>query len=108
MTAKDINRWRLFPGLVITVAIGLAVTSCQSAPGGAKANASNSHPSDAGKVKPDGAAVWAETCSRCHNLRSPNEFSYDQWEVIVHHMRVRATLTAQETRAILQFLKAAN
>jgi hypothetical protein len=56
---------------------------------------------------PEGAEVWARNCGRCHALRPPDEFSYDQWEVIVEHMRVRATLPAKETRTILEFLKAA-
>jgi hypothetical protein len=56
---------------------------------------------------PAEARVWAENCGRCHNLRSPREFDYDQWEVIVHHMRIRATLTEDECRAVLKFLKAA-
>jgi hypothetical protein len=108
MTTKNANRGCLFGALAIAAAIWLALTGCESTPGGTTASSSNSRPSDAGKVKPNGAAVWAESCSRCHNLRSPRELSYDEWEVVVHHMRVRATLTAEETRAILEFLKAAN
>jgi hypothetical protein len=54
------------------------------------------------------AQVWAENCNRCHNSRPPGEFSDVQWEVIVHHMRVRAGLTAEEHRVILAFLKASN
>jgi hypothetical protein len=54
------------------------------------------------------AQLWAENCGRCHNFRPPGEFSDAQWEVIVHHMRVRANLTASEHRSILAFLKASN
>ena len=52
-----------------------------------------------------GAKLWAENCIRCHNLRPPESLSDSQWEVVVHHMRVRANLTADEHRAILAFLK---
>ena len=31
-----------------------------------------------------------------------------QWEIVVHHMLVRANLTADEHQSILEFLKAAN
>jgi hypothetical protein len=55
-----------------------------------------------------GALLWSQTCMRCHNLRNPRERSDRQWDVIVHHMRVRANLTAEEHRAILGFLQAAN
>jgi len=54
------------------------------------------------------AQLWSENCNRCHNLRPPGEFSDAQWDVIVHHMRVRANLTAEEHRQILTFLKASN
>jgi cytochrome c553 len=52
--------------------------------------------------------LWAQTCARCHNIRPPGEFSDLQWEVIGQHMRIRANLTAEETRQIVMFLKASN
>ena len=55
-----------------------------------------------------GALVWAQNCMRCHNLRRPHERSDRQWDLIVHHMRVRAGLTAEEHRLIRQFLQSAN
>lgn len=55
-----------------------------------------------------GALLWSQNCMRCHNLRNPRERSDRQWDVIVHHMRVRANLTAEEHRVILGFLQAAN
>ena len=55
-----------------------------------------------------GAQLWSENCMRCHNLRQPQERSDREWEAIVFQMRVRANLTAEEHRSILQFLKAAN
>jgi hypothetical protein len=55
-----------------------------------------------------GAQLWGDNCARCHNSRSPSEFNDDQWDVITHHMRVRANLTAYEHETILRFLKSAN
>jgi len=55
-----------------------------------------------------GAELWAQTCARCHNIRSPTEFSHAEWQVIMHHMRVRANLTGEEQRKILEFLKSAD
>jgi hypothetical protein len=54
------------------------------------------------------AQVWALNCNRCHNIRPAGEFSDAQWDVIMHHMRVRANLTAEEHQQILTFLKASN
>ncbi len=59
-------------------------------------------------IRKDGARAWAQNCMRCHNIRDPQERSDREWEIIVHHMRVRANLTADEHRLILEFLKAAN
>ena len=55
-----------------------------------------------------GSQLWAENCTRCHNVRPPDYYSDAQWDTIVHHMRLRAGLTGQESRKIAEFLKAAN
>lgn len=55
-----------------------------------------------------GSQLWAANCMRCHNMRSPSSYSDTQWEVAVHHMRVRANLTAEESEKIVGFLKSAN
>ncbi len=59
-------------------------------------------------VRKDGARTWEQNCMRCHNVRPPHERSDREWEIIVHHMRVRANLTGEEHRLILDFLKSAN
>ena len=52
-----------------------------------------------------GQELWSMNCQRCHNMRSPEMYSNAQWDVIVHHMRVRANITGAEQRAIADFLK---
>ncbi len=52
----------------------------------------------------NGAAVWADTCMRCHNLRAPEDLSKRAWEYSINHMRIRAGLTGQETRDVLAFI----
>jgi hypothetical protein len=54
-----------------------------------------------------GEELWTNNCMRCHNIRSPTMYSNAQWDVIVHHMRLRANITGQEQRAIVEFLKSA-
>ncbi len=56
----------------------------------------------------NGARLWADNCGACHNLRSPAGYSDAQWDVAVQHMRLRANLTAKDTKAIVEFLKLAN
>jgi cytochrome c5 len=52
-----------------------------------------------------GAELWAQTCNRCHNPRSPDSYSPHEWAIIMTHMRVRGYLTGDEQRAILGFLQ---
>lgn len=55
-----------------------------------------------------GAQLWIETCGRCHNLRSPDEFSDKSWDIIVNHMRVVAPLPGRDAEAIKAFLRSSN
>jgi hypothetical protein len=55
-----------------------------------------------------GAELWAENCSRCHNLRPPQSYNDAQWETVVQHMRLRANLDGSEARLIAEFLKASH
>ena len=70
----------------------------------APAQASAAAPTSTAEPK-SGEAIWAEQCSRCHNLRSPSQYNDAQWDVAMMHMRVRAKLTADDYRAILKVLK---
>ena len=56
----------------------------------------------------EGAKTWANNCSRCHNIRDPQDLRDDQWITAVFHMRIRAGLTGQQTRDILTFLQESN
>ena len=55
-----------------------------------------------------GSQLWSENCARCHNMRSPSSYSDAEWDVVMHHMRIRALLTPEEHKKILEFLKSAN
>jgi septal ring-binding cell division protein DamX len=52
------------------------------------------------------AQLWNENCPRCHNARPATFYSLREWEVAMHHMRVRCALTAEEHRKIVEFFKA--
>lgn len=74
-------------------------------PGCATSNPGSGHAAADG---PDGARLWAQNCVRCHNNRSPTEYSEAQWDIVLLHMRVRAGLTANDSQAIREFLQTAN
>jgi hypothetical protein len=54
------------------------------------------------------AQLWQENCMRCHNIRNPASYSDMEWQVAMHHMRVRGYLTGEEHRRILEYLQASN
>jgi hypothetical protein len=60
------------------------------------------------KTNKSGSQLWGENCTRCHNVRPPQYYSDAQWDVIAHHMRLRANLTGEEQRKIAEFLQASN
>src|SRR4029453_1728732 len=81
--------------------------------------AGSSEPSDtsadsSGGVKRESSAglsgeeLWSNNCQRCHNLRSPAMQTPVEWQIIVHHMRVRANITGSDAGAIADFLKSAS
>ena len=72
---------------------------------GKAANTSNSAASSDSYMGLSGEELWSNNCLRCHNIRPPTMYGNAQWDVIVHHMRLRANITGQEQRAIVEFLK---
>lgn len=91
---------------LLLVIAAAALTACMSITPSAPPGGPQDAPAPA--VGRTGAELWSEICSRCHNYRSPASLSDAQWDVAVHHMRVRANLTGEEQRKITEFLKSAN
>ncbi len=85
---------------VLTVTAGLAAPSAFNL----AYSSEKPEPGDIGR----GAKAWAENCTRCHNARDPREFRDDLWKPIMYHMRVRAGLTGQQTRDILEYIQQSN
>jgi len=54
----------------------------------------------------EGARIYNDNCSRCHNPRPAEDYTAREWSVIMPHMRDRAHLTRQETEAVELFLAA--
>lgn len=53
----------------------------------------------------NGATVYANNCNRCHEFRSPTEFTGPQWSIISTHMRLVGGMPADESRAVYEYLK---
>ena len=71
-------------------------------------------PQSTARVEPERTAtrgraqMWTQNCIRCHNARAPGYYSDREWQVAMHHMRVRCSLTKDEYDAILSFLESGN
>ncbi len=59
-------------------------------------------------VEKNGAQLWGENCSRCHNAPPPSAFNDSEWETIGSHMRVRANITNTDMKKVVEFLQMAN
>jgi len=81
--------------IVIIGLVGLASVSCS--------------PERAALVEgKSGVQLWGENCMRCHNTPSPSDFNDTEWSTVEMHMRVRANLTAKESKKIFEFLRSSN
>jgi len=108
MLNNSFMRTLMLAGAATSLTAAAFLAGCNSNP---SSNAASTQPGFALFGPPpdrSGQQLWADTCSRCHNMRPPNSFSHAQWEVIVQHMRVRANLTGEEQRKITEFLKSAS
>jgi len=85
---------------VVATLIGCAHDTPTQPSAGETSAVSNSSP-----TAKSGTQLWSENCTRCHNARPSNEYSAQQWDIIVHHMRLRANLTGEEQRKIVEFLQ---
>jgi hypothetical protein len=106
-------RFRIQLLMAASIALGLAIgcNDKKTSSGGSSASLRTGQPvmaAASGESEKGAAQLWAENCNRCHNFRPASTYSDYQWTVVMHHMRVRANLTAEESKEILQFLQASN
>jgi cytochrome c5 len=95
--------------LVVALFLASRVSGDDKASGTASnGTATAAEPNVEQKETKGGEQLWSENCARCHLMRPPTIYSDAEWEVAMHHMRIRAHLTPEEYKAILEFLKSAN
>lgn len=52
----------------------------------------------------NGRKIYVARCSNCHNLHLPKEFSSDVWKKQLDLMQVRAGISDDEKKLILDYL----
>lgn len=55
-----------------------------------------------------GVELWGNNCVRCHQVPGAPDFSDQEWESIIMHMRAIAKFTKKDAEAIKEFLQASN
>ena len=56
------------------------------------------------KSAESGRTIWSNNCMRCHNSPPSSAYTNEQWEVIGMHMQIRANLTNEDTKKVVEFL----
>jgi mono/diheme cytochrome c family protein len=54
----------------------------------------------------EGAKLWPVYCNTCHNARPGSEKAPYEWDQIMMHMRTLGNFPPEDTKAILEYLKA--
>ncbi len=89
-------------------AIALSPLSCSMTSGDVKPNggpAATAQPEKKLQKTLTGAELYAINCNRCHPERYAPERTPEQWKTVLLHMRTRASLPAEQARAILAYLQ---
>jgi cytochrome c5 len=95
------SKYLLLPLLVLASSASLAQT-VQQAPSSGARTVQNAPPPHPQQHEDEGARVFQQNCSRCHN--TPEGFSPRISGTISRHMRVRASLSKHDEEVLLRFL----
>src|ERR1700723_78428 len=97
------NAKNLFVALVVLASsVALAQTTPQNQPPVKHGSKNQVAVPAAQQHQGDGAVIFEQNCSRCHN--APEGFSPRISGTIVRHMRVRASLSEHDAEELLRFL----
>lgn len=92
----------IFLGAIFVVALQTRSVAASSAAAPAAASADKQDKNARPQPPSDGERAFRQNCSRCH--QAPESFAPQISGTIVRHMRVRASLSSEDERAILKFL----
>jgi len=96
------SRQFIFSALLLASVSALAVAAQQNSTPVTAPVKESATQKQAGQPQGEGERVFKQNCSRCHT--APEGFSPSISGTIVHHMRVRASLSQREEEQLLHFL----
>lgn len=102
----NVRRWILAMTMAgLLVAAGTQAQDAKTMPQAEKPLRASTAPTPAPQPKPDdnrGQRAFEANCSRCH--QAPEQLSPRITGTVLMHMRVRASLSKADERALLEFL----
>ncbi len=87
---------------LLVSSVALAQTVKQDQPRTTQANKNHTPMHVAQRHEDEGARIFRQNCSRCHN--APDGFSPSISETVLRHMSVRASLSMRDKAELLRFL----
>jgi cytochrome c5 len=91
-----------FLGLCLILTIGCSMLAASAAPRKEASAAPVVQPTDADSMRIQGEQRFRANCGRCH--AAPHKFPPRMMGTVLRHMRVRATITAEDQRLILFYM----
>lgn len=88
--------------ILLASSVALSQTVKQDQPLGTQANKKHPATHVAQRHEDEGASIFRQNCSRCHN--APDGFSPSISETVLRHMSVRASLSMRDKAELLRFL----
>jgi len=88
--------------LICSLCVCVATFAQTSTTPGTKTKASRSNATSSDRASSEGEKRFQVNCGRCHN--PPEELPPAATRAVVRHMRVRAMLSAEDEKLILEFL----
>jgi cytochrome c5 len=84
--------------------IVLAACSKKTVPTSTQAPATDKPVSTTADLAISGKKIFEAKCGRCHALRSPSEFTSQEWRPIMNRMADKAKLTPDEKTQVLTYV----
>jgi cytochrome c5 len=97
-----LSLWFAVLSVASVFAQGRPASTIQASHAPSKQSASSGQPAVTNVVQDPGERKFQANCSRCHN--APEQLSPRIVGTVVRHMRVRASLSAEDERDILRYL----
>jgi cytochrome c5 len=88
--------------ILFTSSVGLCVAATGDGHGQGRDHAKSTGQAQADRQAARGEQVFKENCSRCHD--APEALRPQITVQIIRHMRVRASLSAEDEKALLHFM----